>query len=403
MRILLVKLKEPFKETQKPCYMPPLGLWSIRGAINNKDSVDICDEHIGDNIESFLDKNKYDVIGLSVTFSIQHFEYLRVAKIAKASGAFVLAGGIHAGAIDKPEYVDLVIKGGGEQYFNKDVQFAIPDFSIDELERYWIKMAPHDLESKTNKWINIETSRGCFNLCSFCGIRELWKSWTFLPTEDVKKYFSFLKFIGIEEVFIEDDNVAWDQVRFLEILNLLKKNSFFWSTPNGIFIKNIASSHILDTIFETKCWKLSLPFETGKKSTAKLMNLGNKWIEFEYAYDLINKLKENNIKTAGFFIIGYPGETLKDMQETLDFANSLPLDGRNIHIATPYPGSPLYKLCKENNYLVTDGEELYKNLLYTKGLIKTPDFTPQEVENLKKEDRDKAIKRKQEQEKNGSK
>ena len=80
--ILFIKLEEPFKEKQKPCYVPPIGLWSMRTFIEEKTcgevSVDICDEHVGDNLIDMLCKKKYDIFGISAQFSIQHKEYRRM-------------------------------------------------------------------------------------------------------------------------------------------------------------------------------------------------------------------------------------------------------------------------------------------------------------------------------------
>jgi radical SAM superfamily enzyme YgiQ (UPF0313 family) len=111
---------------------------------------------------------------------------------------------------------------------------------------------------------------------------------------------------------------------------------------------------------------------------------------FVDAFLLVDALRQEGIKTCGFFIIGYPGETLDDMRKTLDYANMLPLDQRNIYIATPYPGTPLYEECRQEGWLVSDD---YKDLLYTKGLIQTPEFTPGQVEELKARDREEAIAR----------
>ena len=78
----------------------------------------------------------------------------------------------------------------------------------------------------------------------------------------------------------------------------------------------------------------------------------------------------------------------------MSYANSLPLDQRNIYIATPYPGTPLYSLCKKKGYLNSDGDALFEDLLYTKGLISTPEFSSEEIELIKKEDRERAMTRK---------
>jgi magnesium-protoporphyrin IX monomethyl ester (oxidative) cyclase len=193
---------------------------------------------------------------------------------------------------------------------------------------------------------------------------------------------------GIKEIFIEDDNVISNPGLFSWILDRLRDNGISWSTPNGISARDLVK--FVPRLRQSGCWRVSLPFETGNASTARLMRLGAKWMPFDGALSLVDALKAEGIKTCGFFIIGYPGETLDDMRKTLDYANTLPLDQRNIYIATPYPGTPLYEDCKREGWLVSDD---YKDLLYTKGLIQTPEFTPGQVEALKARDREAAIAR----------
>lgn len=401
MNILFVKLKEPKRETQKSVYMPPLGLWSMRTFLGDDHFVDICDEHMGADIADYLDKRRYNLIGISAQFSIQHKEYLRVAERAKQYGsrAKIIAGGFHA-SIAENKYVDEVVSGWGERYFKSDVKIDdifFPWFLNEEMERYWKRGAPHDLQSKLYRWMSIETSRGCNRKCRFCGVRRFWGRWIGHSVGWVEMQLRFLRNRGIDEVFIEDDNVSFDYDRFVDILKLFEKLKMCWSCPNGIYIKSLEEligNKQESLLRRSNCWRLSLPFETGTKKVAKLMKLDGKWIPFGRALALVKVLNDQGIRTCGFFMIGYPGETVEDMQRTLEYANKLPLGQRNIYIATPYPGTALYSLCKSKGYLTMDGEELYDNLLYTKGFIETPEWSPGYVEALKREDRDRAMRKK---------
>ena len=413
-RILLVNLKEPFDKKQVPVYVPPIGLWSMRSVAHafTKNKVDICDEHIGDCAESFLTTD-YDIIGISAKFSIQHKEYIRVAKTAwwygkkmkwaqfSTNKSLIVSGGFHASAVEKPKYVDYVIKGDGEKfilgykndYYDFD-DYPHPEFSMYEMHRYWNKKAPHDLESKTDRWMPIETSRGCNKRCNFCGVPNFWGNWRPHSVEWMERYVKYIKERGIKEVFIEDYNISIDKKRFIKLIDLFKENDIYWSTPNGIQASTIRSKEVINALDKSTCWKLSLPFETGTEKGRDLMNLGSKWLPFDKAFDLVLSLNDIGIKTTGFFVIGYPGETTEDIKRTLYYANNLPLDGRHIHIAIPYPGTPLYELCKKEGYLLSEGKKLYKDLLCSNGLIETEEFNPTTMEQIRKKDRDEAIKRK---------
>lgn len=398
MNILLIKLKEPHKQTQKVCVVPPIGLWSIRTNLQQLANVDICDMHLGQNLNSFLNK-EYDYIGISCQFSIQHKEYIKVSKLLskRQPDALKVVGGFHGASVPPLPEINYVCKGSGELFFhnllNKEMtKFYHPEFLHEEIVRYWNKGVPHDLSSKTSRWASIETSRGCYRKCGFCGVTSFWGKYEPFDVDWVGDYLNYLVTEhGIEELFIEDDNFAYDQERFLKIIKLFKKYKLYWSTPNGIEINTIKNH--LAKLKETGCWRLCLPFETGTHKTAKLMRLGNKWIDFETAKKVVNTLNNEEIQTCGFFIIGYPGETKDDIYQTLEFANELPLKDRHIYIATPYPGTELYKVCKEKGFLTSDGENLYEDLLYSKSFISTNEFTNKEVEEIKQIDREKALAR----------
>lgn len=390
-RMLLVKLPEPKRETQKACYMPPLGLWSIAHNFHKWAGTDVVveDHHLSPTPIT----GKWDAIGLSVQFSMQHGEYLRYEKMARPHTPIILAGGFHSAAVDSPKGV-TVIHGEGEtgllpmKYFS-DIDY--PEITEKMMAPYWEKGFPHDLQSKTNRWMSVEFSRGCFRNCGFCGVRNFWGRTRYYSSDKISRNLRSLFEIGVKELFLEDDNVATEPTMLRWIIGQMRRYEFAWSTPNGIQAKSVKDA--LPYLEDSGCWRVSLPFETGSPKTANLMHLGNKWMDFEEARGLVESLNGIGIKTCGFFIIGYPGESLEDMKLTLDYANSLPLDQRNIYIATPYPGTPLYDLCVAKGYLAVKPPALYESLLYTKGLIKTPEFIPDDVERLKSEDREKALKK----------
>lgn len=398
MNVLLINLKEPKRFGQKKTIIPPFGLWKIKNFLNNRGIMcKIIDLNIGQRIMAI--PNEPDIIGLSVKFSTQHDSYMRLGKaLRENTRAEIIAGGFHASAIPRPKFIDEIVKGSGEQYFAKrinDFYFYQPlNIPIGILEKYWKKKAPHDLQSKTGKWIPFETSRGCNNRCNYCGVLKYWGKWTPFELPAIDNNLKLFKGQGIEELFIEDDNISYDEIRFMQLINIFKKYKLYWSCPNGLTIKSLLDDDVLKILSKAKyCWRLSLPFETGSERTAKLMNLKDKYVDRDKAKELVKKLKDMGIKTCGFFIIGYPEETADDVQRTLDYANSIPLDQRNIYIATPYPNTKLYEKCKKNGWLKYDNEKLYKRLMYKHGLIDTPMLKAKEIMKIKKKDRDEAIKR----------
>jgi radical SAM superfamily enzyme YgiQ (UPF0313 family) len=65
----------------------------------------------------------------------------------------------------------------------------------------------------------------------------------------------------------------------------------------------------------------------------------------------VNNARAAGIATlSGFFMLGTPWDTEQTMQDTIDFAKSLPLDFAQFAIATPYPGTEMYEMVKDSMF-----------------------------------------------------
>ena len=51
--------------------------------------------------------------------------------------------------------------------------------------------------------------------------------------------------------------------------------------------------------------------------------------------------RKHGIEVSGFFMIGFPGETVEEVQATLDFAVNAPFDAIFISIVAPFKGTKL--------------------------------------------------------------
>ncbi|MBE3088584.1 MAG: radical SAM protein [Chloroflexi bacterium] len=400
MKILLINLPEPERIGQKRTLQPPIGLWSIREHLQQL-SVEciICDMNAGDYERDYLGDN-WDAVGISARFSIQHAMYKHVAAMPWKGP--IVAGGFHAAAVEKPPGVAMICRHGHGENFFSDLfglpilpfsELPFPMFAHSEIERIWERGLPHDLASKTARWIPIETSRGCNRQCGFCGVPRYWGAWEGISAEDFADHLDYLRGRhGIGEVMIEDDNVAHIGWRFSRMVKSMAERGIAWSTPNGIPVR--AVMRLLPDIVGSSCWRLSLPFETGNPYSAELMGLGSKWVNYPEAAALVGELKAAGIRICGFFIIGYPGEHMREVRQTLDFANGLPLDDRHVYCATPYPGTKLYDDARREGWLKVDGEKLYEQLAYQHALLETPWLRAEEVEAEREADREAAMVRK---------
>jgi magnesium-protoporphyrin IX monomethyl ester (oxidative) cyclase len=119
--------------------------------------------------------------------------------------------------------------------------------------------------------------------------------------------------------------------------------------------------------------------ETLDKLVGKQMTLSS----FEKVAQCCQKI---DLQLCAFWVIGIPGETVQDMRDTLEYAKfvwnkygTIP----RISIATPFPGTELYKQCVENKWL---DKKLTPSSLAAatrfRGLIRTPEFGPEDISEL---------------------
>ena len=79
-----------------------------------------------------------------------------------------------------------------------------------------------------------------------------------------------------------------------------------------------------------------------------------KGITLEMVEKAFKLTRKAGIQTAGYFMIGSPTETKKDIMETIEFMKKLKPDYVHITITTPFPATGLYELALREKVLKKD-------------------------------------------------
>ncbi|MFA4955765.1 MAG: radical SAM protein [Candidatus Methanoperedens sp.] len=364
-----------------------------------------------------------DMVGISCMFSMMFPEALKVADIAKGidRNMFVVMGGAHPSSVPydvlRYENVDFVVIGEGEETllelagalkkksdfygidglgyringtvtvnpktgFIKDLDaLPFPARHLLPMERYYEIGESHG-GLKRSRYASIITSRGCPGKCVYCSIHSVWgKSWRPRSPENVLLEIEHLvKEYGIREIHFEDDNLTFDRERSRMIFQGIidKRLDITWTTPNGVAIWKL-DEELLKLMKKSGCYQLNLGIESGNEQV--LRQIIKKPLKLEKVGEIVRKIREIGIWTHGFFIIGMPGETKKTMEDTINFATSIDLDSANFFIATPYPGTELYELCKNNGF-IKDYD--LRALMVQSSMISTGEFSCGELLELQK-------------------
>ena len=107
---------------------------------------------------------------------------------------------------------------------------------------------------------------------------------------------------------------------------------------------------------------VELGLQTSNEVTAKFINRGYENEVFTYA---VKTLKKHNIDIVTHIMIGLPGETLENLQNTINFVNNHNIDGIKIHNVYVVKNSVLANLYYNGQYLPMEFEEYLDNLVYT--------------------------------------
>src|SRR4030067_801164 len=127
------------------------------------------------------------------------------------------------------------------------------------------------------------------------------------------------------------------------------------------------------------CYSLWLGIESGNSYV--LNQLIKKAISLKKGHDAVKCIKRVGMDVNGFFVLGFPGETRKTIEDTIRFVKSLDLDDAYFSIATPYPGTELYDQCFSKGYLKSQNLSRLKQIYAN---ITTEDLSKEMVENLRK-------------------
>ena len=253
-----------------------------------------------------------------------------------------------------------------------------PDYDLFDLDRY--QKFNRDHSKKTNKYVaSVIFSRGCPFDCNFCVANMLHgRKVRHYSAAKAKEYVKYM--IGkfhVTGLAIEDNNFLFNKKWSVEMLLFLAEQDIEIDLTNGLYINSLDEELIL-LLKKAKLNNMLFPIESGSKRV--LRELMNKNTDLEHAKKMILFCHAQSLQVQANFIVGYPGETPDDIEKTRAFVEDIGVfDWVRFFAATPFHGSHLYKLCKENDYLVT---EEYDKFSGDYPIIKTPEFTPEDIQFL---------------------
>ena len=222
---------------------------------------------------------------------------------------------------------------------------------------------PEKRESKYSAWVDIQL--GCDKFCTYCIVPYTRGTQRSRKKENIIEEVEKLKNEGYLEVTLLGQNVnayGKDLYENYTLANLLEDVSkteiprirFVTSHPWDFTDEMIEVIKKYDNVMPY----VHLPIQSGSDRILKLM--GRKYTIDEYL-KLYNKIRNEveGVSITTDIIVGFPGETEEDFEETLKIVNECKFDGAFTFAFSPREGTPAAKL-KDNTTIEEKNERLHR-------------------------------------------
>ncbi len=240
--------------------------------------------------------------------------------------------GIHYQPPDGGATIQTAPQSSGETLLNQLPLTDRSDYDHARYQQFW-----HDREGYS--LAGIMTTYGCPYHCDFCS-KPIFGSW--FRRRDMDRIVAEIRDIktwGYNGLWIADDCLTLDFEHLRAFCRRLiadKLDMRWWCLSR---IDKITAQEI-DLMQAAGCRKVFFGLESGSNAVLELMN---KQTTVEMAEETLALFAPSAIRTAGFFMVGYPGETQETIETTFQWALTLPLDDISFTIPYPLPGTRLYE------------------------------------------------------------
>ena len=321
-------------------------------------TVKIVDEAFAPDDEN----EEVDLVGITVMTDLVLRAYT-IGDAYRRRGVKVVMGGIHATVLPSEalRHADAVVVGEAEGVWPK----LLSDATSAKMKKLYcaneatnpdrIPLPRRDLYPRPLQKgysplaVGIETARGCPNDCEFCSIGSVLGR-QYRP-RSVSEVIAEMEALNTRHLFFVDDNLALNRATARKLFEGMAPLGCRWAGQGPVSLAE--DVELLKLMRRSGCVGLLIGFESlQKRSQQRMKKTRNLKIDFSEA---MRRFHGEGIGVLGAFIFGFDNEDKDVFDRTLEFMMKSRLDGIEVRILTPFPGTRLYKrLIEEGRLFVPD-------------------------------------------------
>ena len=295
--------------------------------------------------------------------------------------------------VKREPYIDIII---GPQSYHK-INKIIENFDFKKKEEF----TEFDTQDKFNYLDNIKNNEsnissfltiqeGCDKFCNFCVVpytRGPEYSRPFKKIMDeaeklIKNGTKELTLLGqnVNAYFYKDVDKNYrlsDLILELNKITELKRIRYTTSHPKDM------TDDLIDCYSKSNKLMpfIHLPVQSGSDKILKLMNRNHKVEKYYEIYKMI-KQKNRKVEFSSDFIIGYPGETETDFNDTMNLVKNIQFINSYSFIYSPRPGTPASKLIPTDSEIAKERLVNIQKVLESHQIKKNESFIGSSIEVL---------------------
>lgn len=192
----------------------------------------------------------------------------------------------------------------------------------------------HDMSA-----ISINTMRGCPYTCKWCSRAVYGQSYRRRSPKNVADEIEWIKnHYSVDTIWFVDD-VFTISHKWLEEFTREVTNRKLVTPYECITRSDRMNEEVIQQLKASGCFRVWIGAESGSQ---KVIDLMDRRVEVKQVQEMIQLAHKHQLQTGTFIMVGYPGETIEDIYETIEHLKNSNPDHFTITVAYPIKGTSLY-------------------------------------------------------------
>ncbi len=188
----------------------------------------------------------------------------------------------------------------------------------------------------------VQSARGCPYKCNYC-VHSFGTKLTVLTPENVIEHILFQKRVhNIKALRFIDDTFTAIPSRVIKICKLMIDNNINlpWTCLSRA---DTLDEEMLIWMKKSGCVRLNIGMESGSQAIVDFLDKG---VNVEQCGKMLERAHQLGFELMGFFLVGIPGETRQDIEQSIRFAKRH-FDFIVVDCLKVYPGTSIFHKLKE--------------------------------------------------------